>query len=238
MTPRPLANRLIAEAIGTFCLVFAGTGAIMVNDVTGGAVSHVGVALTFGLVVMAMIYAIGDVSGAHINPAVSLGFWFAGRLPRTDALAYCGAQLGGAIAASGALRLLFPESATLGETVPAGAPMQSFTLEVILTFMLMFVILAVATGAKEKGVMAGVAVGGVVAFEAMFAGPVSGASMNPARSMAPAFVAIRLDHVWVYIAAPILGAAIAVVAMRLVHWSPSEDENSTHRAVDAERVGR
>jgi aquaporin Z len=203
-------NRPLAEAIGTFCLVFAGTGAIVINQTTGGAVSHVGVALTFGLVVMAMIYALGDISGAHLNPAVSLGFTIARRFPARRLAGYLLAQLAGALAASALLRILFPASETLGSTIPAGPCWQSFVLEVVLTFMLMLVILAVSSGPRERGVMAGIAIGGTVGLEALFAGPICGASMNPARSLAPALVSGRLDALWIYLVAPVIGAALAV----------------------------
>lgn len=213
-------NRWLAEVIGTFALVFSGTGAIVINDVSGGAITHVGVALTFGLVVLAMIYAVGDVSGAHLNPAVTCGFWLAGQFEGRAVPPYVASQIGGACLASGLLRLLFPDHAALGATVPAGAAVQSFVLEVVLTGLLMFVILSVATGAKEKGIMAGIAVGSVIAFEALFAGPISGASMNPARSLAPAVVSGRLHDLWVYLVAPPVGATIGVVAFRLVRRSP------------------
>lgn len=209
-------RKYAAELLGTFMLVLAGTGAIVVNDVSGGAVGHVGIALTFGLVVMAMIYALGDVSGAHINPAVTVAFWAARRVPGRSVPPYLLSQCAGALLASLTLRLMFPDHAMLGTTLPAGSPLQSFALEAILTFMLMFVILCVGTGAKEKGVTAGLAIGAVVGLEAMFAGPISGASMNPARSLAPALVSGRLDDLWVYLLAPTLGALLAVVACRCV----------------------
>ena len=203
-------NKCAAEVFGTFSLVFAGTGAIVINDVSGGTVTHVGIALTFGLVVMAMIYAVGDVSGAHLNPAVTCGFWLARRLPGRMVPMYLGSQVIGALLASAVLRGMFPSHATLGATLPAGTAAQSFVLETVLTAMLMFVILAVSIGPKEKGLMAGIAVGGVIAFEAMFAGPISGASMNPARSLAPALVSGTFADLWVYVTAPVLGAAVAV----------------------------
>ena len=209
-------KKFAAEAIGTFALVFAGTGAIVINQASSGAVTHVGIALTFGLVVLAMIYTLGDVSGAHLNPAVTLAFCAAGRMPWGDVLPYIASQSAGAFAASGLLRFLFPHNATLGATLPAGAAMQSFVLEVVLTAILMFVILSVSTGAKEKGITAGIAVGGVIALEALFAGPVSGASMNPARSLAPAVVSGQLEHLWVYLLAPVIGAQFAVPACRCV----------------------
>ena len=209
-------RKLAAEAFGTFALVFAGTGAIVINDVSGGTVSHVGIALTFGLVVLAMIYAVGDVSGCHLNPAVSLGFFAARRFEGRWVAPYIASQLLGAGVASGTLRLMFPAHATLGATLPAGSALQTFVLEFILTLLLMFVILSVSTGAKEKGILAGVAVGSVIALEALFAGPISGASMNPARSLSPALFSLRLDSLWIYLTAPILGACASVVACRCV----------------------
>ena len=200
----------LAECFGTFCLVFAGTGAIVVNDVSGGTITHVGIALTFGLVVTAMIYTLGDISGAHLNPAVTVGFFAAGRLEAVELLPYIGSQLLGAIAASGTLRILFPLHSTLGFTHPAASVQQSFVLETLLTLILMFVILSVSTGAKEKGITAGIAVGSVIGLEAMFAGPICGASMNPARSLAPALVSGHLEHLWIYLLAPLVGALLAV----------------------------
>ena len=155
-----------------------------------------------GLIVLAMIYSLGDVSGCHLNPAVTLGFFVARRLEGRWLLPYIIAQCLGALGASFALRMLFPNDQTLGMTMPSGLALQSFVLEVILTFFLMFVILSVSTGSKEKGVMAGVAVGSVIALEALFAGPISGASMNPARSLAPAVVALQFKDLWVYLTAP------------------------------------
>ena len=203
-------RKFVAEAIGTFALVFAGTGAIVINKVTGGTVTHPGIAITFGLVVMAMIYTLGEVSGAHLNPAVTTGFFLARRFPGRCVVPYIVAQLAGALFASGALRLLFGNVAFLGATLPAGTDLQSFGLEIILTGLLMFVILCVATGSREQGLMAGIAIGGTVGLEAMFAGPICGASMNPARSIAPAFVSGNLNSLWVYLAGPVIGAAIAV----------------------------
>ncbi len=203
-------KKLLSEFLGTFCLVFAGTGAIVINAASGGAITHSGVAMTFGLVVLAMIHTFGDVSGAHLNPAVTLGFAAARRFAWREVPAYVAAQAAGALAASGLLRALFPAHGTLGATLPAGTPAQSFVLEAVLTAVLMLVILSVSTGAKEKGITAGIAVGSVIALEAMFAGPVSGASMNPARSLAPALVSGHLEHLWIYLAAPVLGALLAV----------------------------
>lgn len=207
-----LRRKLVAELIGTFALVFAGTGAIVINDVSGGGITHVGIALTFGLIVLAMIYTVGEISGAHLNPAVTFGFWFAGRFPGAQIVPYCLSQIAGAAAASVTLRILFPSHANLGATLPAGSELQSFILEVILTFILMFVILNVSTGAKEKGITAGIAVGAVIALEAMFAGKICGASMNPARSLSPAVVSGAVQHLWIYLTAPFLGAALAIFA--------------------------
>jgi aquaporin Z len=204
------AKKCISEFLGTFALVFAGTGAIVIKDVSGGVITHGGIALTFGLVVMAMIYTFGDISGAHLNPAVTIGFLAARRMRVREATPYIASQLGGAIAASAVLRVLFPQHATLGMTVPTGSTTQSFVLELILTGLLMLVILNVSVGAKEKGITAGIAIGGVIALEAMFAGPICGASMNPARSLGPALVVENLSAVWIYIVAPIAGALLAV----------------------------
>ena len=202
--------------MGTFMLVFAGCGAIVSNDISGGAVTHVGVSLTFGLVVMSAIYAVGNISGAHLNPAVTIGFFAAKRMEGRLVLPYIVSQCAGAFAAALALRLLFPEHETLGATLPSGSVFQSFGLEVLLTFMLMFVILNVSTGAMEKGIMAGTAIGGTVAIGALFGGPISGGSMNPARSLAPAIMSGELSHLWIYLAAPVLGALLAYPTCRLI----------------------
>jgi aquaporin Z len=209
-------KNLVAEFIGAFALVFAGTGAIVIDGVTGGGVTHVGVALTFGLVILAMIYTLGDISGAHFNPAVTVGFWLARRFPGRSVLPYITSQVLGAIAASVLLRILFPASLTLGATQPAGPAMQSFVLEIVLTAILMFVILGVSTGAREKGITAGIAIGAVIALEALFAGPICGASMNPARSLGPALVSNHLGELWIYLTAPVLGAGMAVLGCRCV----------------------
>jgi aquaporin Z len=207
-------RKFIAEAIGTFMMVFAGTGAIVINDVTAGSVTHVGIAITFGLVVMAMIYAIGDVSGAHLNPAVTFGFVISGRLSGRSLFPYIVSQLAGAFLASALVLLLFGNRVSLGATIPAGSAWQSFGLEAVLTCILMFVILCVSTGTKEVGTMAGIAVGGVIALEAMFAGPICGASMNPARSLSPAIVSGNFHALWVYLIAPFAGSAVSVLLWR------------------------
>lgn len=203
-----MQQKLIAEAFGTFCLVFVGTGAI-VNSEQLGAPSHEGVALAFGLIVLAMIYAIGKISGAHINPAVTLGFWAAGRIPARQVAPYIAVQLLGAVVASLCVYVLFPDSATLGATLPTVTLAQTFAIEVILTFVLMYVILKVSTGAKEEGVTAAMAVGATVMLSALYAGPLTGASMNPARSLGPAVVSGQLDALWLYLVAPCLGAWLA-----------------------------
>ena len=173
--------------------------------------------LSFGLTVLAMIYAFGDVSGAHINPAVTVGFWASGRFDGRRVPGYVVAQCAGALTASGAVRMLFPAAASLGGTVPSGSSSQAFVLEIILTLILMLVILSVSFGAKETGLLAGVAIGAVIAFEALFAGPVSGASMNPARSLGPAIIAGEIHSLWIYLVAPVLGALLAVPLYRVIH---------------------
>ncbi len=213
-------RRYFAELIGTFTLVFVGTGAILSDEISGGEVTHVGVSLTFGLAVMAMIYSIGNVSGAHINPAVTLAFSVAGRISRREVFPYVVAQLLGALLASGLIKVLFwpqlveapagSDLVHLGSTQPIGAVWQAFLMELILTYILMFVILNVSTGSKETGILAGIAVGGVVALAALFAGPICGASMNPARSIGPALLSGNVHHLWIYLLAPILGAIAAV----------------------------
>lgn len=213
----PQVRRLAAECFGTFALVFAGTGAIVINDISGGVVSHLGIALTFGLVVLAMICAIGDVSGCHLNPAVTLGFFAARRFEGSMVAPYVASQIAGALLASCTLRLMFPGHSTLGSTSPTGNAMQSFVLEVILTALLMFVILSVSTGSQERGLLVGITVGAVVALEAIFAGPISGASMNPARSLAPALVAGRFEHLWVYLIAPLVGALSGTGLCLVIH---------------------
>ena len=221
-TAPPLFKCLIAEFCGTFGLVFIGTGSLVVNEITGGDITHVGVSLTFGLTVLAMIYAFGDVSGAHINPAVTVGFWASGRFEGQRIPGYILVQCAGSIAASGAVRMLFPAAGSLGGTTPSGSGSQSFLLELILTLILMLVILSVSFGAKEKGLLAGVAIGAVITFEALFGGPISGASMNPARSLGPAVLTGEIHSLWIYLSAPFIGALLAVPLYKVIHCHREE----------------
>ncbi|HLX33186.1 MAG TPA: MIP family channel protein [Gaiellaceae bacterium] len=206
---------LVAEAIGTFALVFAGCGAIMV-DARTHALGHVGVAVTFGLVIMFGVYAVGHISGAHFNPSVTFAFALSRHFPWTRAVGYWGAQLVGAVVAAAVLRGSLGSIADVGATLPSGSQGQSFVWELILTFFLMFVIMAVATDTRAVGEAAAIAVGGTVGLDAMFGGPVSGASMNPARSIGPALVSGDLHALWLYIAAPIVGATLAAASYQFV----------------------
>jgi aquaporin Z len=224
-------NKYLSEFLGTFALVFCGTGAIVINEQSGGAITHVGIAITFGFIVMAMIYALGDISGAHMNPAVTIAFTIAGRFPLKQVLPYLLSQSGGAFLASFTLKYLFPTNEHLGATIPAGPAMQSFVLEFILTFLLMLVIINVATGSKEQGMFAGLAIGSTVLLEAMFAGPISGASMNPVRSISPADVSGHLQHHWLYKLAPISGTAFAIPVFHLLRKT-NKNENLAIRDLD------
>ncbi len=210
-------KRYIAEILGTFAMVFCGTGAIIINQQTNGAITHLGVAITFGLIVMAMIYALGNISGAHLNPAVTIAFTLAKKFEIKQVSPYIISQLVGAFLASFVLKYLFPTNEFLGATLPSGTALQSFILEFILTFFLMLVIINVATGSQEQGMFAGLAIGSTVLLEAMFAGPICGASMNPARSIAPAIVSGHTEHLWVYISATILGSALAIPTWKFLN---------------------
>jgi MIP family channel proteins len=214
---KELGRKCLAECFGTFAMVFAGTGAIIVDHVSQGAVTQVGIALTFGLIVFAMIYALGDVSGCHINPVVTIAFCFARRFDVRHVIPYIAAQFSGALLASCTLRLMFPDQSHLGQTVPSGGYVQSFIMEFILTLILMIVILCVSSGSKENGPLAGLAIGSVVCLEAMFAGPISGASMNPVRSLAPAILTSQFASISLYMTAPFLGAIISVFLYQLMH---------------------
>jgi MIP family channel proteins len=210
-----LARSALAEAVGTFALVFAGCGAIMV-DATSHALGHVGVAISFGLVIMVMIYAVGHISGAHFNPAVTFAFALTRHFPWPRVGVYWAAQLAGALAAALVLRGSLGDVAHVGATLPTGSDGQAFLWEGVLTFFLMFVIMAVATDTRAVGEAAAIAIGGTVGLDAMFGGPVTGASMNPARSLAPAIAGGDFSSIWVYIAAPLLGAALAAVTYQFL----------------------
>jgi aquaporin NIP len=212
---------VVAEAVGTFALVFAGAGAIVV-DARTHALGHVGVAITFGLVIMAMIYAVGHVSGAHFNPAVTFAFALTRHFPWTRAAAYWGAQVAGALVAAVVIRSSLGKDAQLGATLPSGSQAQSFVWELVLTFFLMFVIMAVATDTRAVGEAAAIAIGGTVGLDAMFGGPISGASMNPARSIGPALVVGDVHALWLYVVAPLAGATLGALAYQFVRGEPAQ----------------
>ena len=214
----------ISEFIGTFAMIFCGTGAMTINEITGGDVTHVGIGITWGLIVMAMIYAFGEISGAHFNPAVSIAFAYAKKFSWKEVPKYIFFQVAGAFAASLLLMWLFPKSELLGATIPTVDVWRAFVLELILTFFLMVVIINVSTGSKEAGMMAGIAIGSVVLLEALFAGPITNASMNPARSLAPNIVSGNIKGLWLYILAPIIGALLAVVSCKFVKHENCCDE--------------
>tara|TARA_B110000902_G_C14289723_1_gene580349 strand:- start:4372 stop:5046 length:675 start_codon:yes stop_codon:yes gene_type:complete len=216
-------KKYIAEIIGTFSMLFCGCGAMVINDFTGGTITHPGVAITWGLIVMAMIYAFGDISGAHFNPAVTVGFAVAKKFSWKEVPKYIIAQFTGAIAASLLLLYLFPDS-DLGATIPTIEPLKVFIIELLLSFFLMVVIINVSTGSKEIGPIAGIAVGGVILLEAMFAGPLTKASMNPIRSLAPALASGNFTDLWVYLTAPFLGMLLAVFSCKLVKEDNCCDE--------------
>ncbi|MEQ8846208.1 aquaporin [Botrimarina sp.] len=203
-------RRYAAEAIGTFALVFAGTGAVVADGFSGGAVGLVGVSLAFGLVVAAMVYTIGDVSGAHINPAVTVAIWATGRFAARDVAPYVAAQCLGAVAASALLWAMFPDAESLGPTLPVGPLWRSLVMEVVLTFFLMFVVLGVTAPGKPETVLAGLVIGGTVSFAVFCGAPVCGASMNPARSLGPALVGGDMGPMWLYVVGPVGGALLAV----------------------------
>src|SRR6201996_4207869 len=207
-------KKYLAELLGTYALVFAGTGAIIIDQQTHGSITHVGIAITFGLVIMSMIYTFGDISGAHFNPAVSIAFIVAKKFPVRELIPFIVSQLTGAALASLTLKFLFPANQFLGATIPAGSSTQSFILEFILTFFLMLVIINVATGSKERGMFAGLAIGSVVGLEAMFAGPICGASMNPARSFGPAIASGHFEFLWIYFTATVSGAVVSIPVWR------------------------
>ena len=212
-----MRKRLTGEFLGTFGLVFCGTGAIIINQETGGVITHVGIAITFGLIVMAMILSFGHISGAHINPSVTIALTVSRRFNRKNILPYIVAQLGGGCLASYILQMLFPKNEFLGATFPRGSDIQSLVLEFVLTFLLMLVILS-STQKKDHSLLGpALAIGGTVGLEAMFAGPICGASMNPARSLSPALMGNHFQSLWVYIVGPILGALAASFVFALLN---------------------
>jgi|TARA_B100000497_G_C7619362_1_gene372088 aquaporin NIP len=213
----------IAEIIGTFSMIFCGCGAMVINDFTGGTITHPGVAITWGLIVMAMIYAFGDISGAHFNPAVTVGFAVAKKFKWNEVPKYIVSQFIGAMSASLLLFYLFPES-DLGATLPSIEPLKVFVIELLLSFFLMVVIINVSTGSKEIGPIAGIAIGSVILLEAMFAGPLTKASMNPIRSLAPALALGNFTQLWVYLTAPFVGMFLAVYSCKLVKSDNCCDE--------------
>ncbi len=215
MSDVPLARSLVAEAFGTFALVFAGAGAIMVDAKTH-QLGHVGVALTFGLVIMAMIYAVGHVSGAHFNAAVTFSFALTRHFPWSRAAGYWAAQFVGAVTAALVLRGSLGDVAHVGATVPSGSQTQSFLWELIMSAFLMFVIMAVATDTRAVGEAAAIAIGGTIGLDAMFGGPVSGASMNPMRSLGPGLVSGDLHALWLYLSAPVIGASAGAVLYQFI----------------------
>ena len=227
MLPSPW-RQLLAEFLGTFCLVFAGTGAIVVNDFSQGAITHFGIATAFGLVVFAMIYAFGEISGSHLNPAVSIGLWVAGKFDARHLTGYILAQCAGAVMASLVLHGVFPDHRTLGMTLPAAGQTSAFLFEIILTWMLMLVILNVTHPTHPHRSFAGFIIGAFVGLEALFGGPVSGASMNPARSLGPALVVGNMLDLWIYLIAPIIGSIAAVLIHRLLMVTTEPDKSSVN----------
>jgi MIP family channel proteins len=212
-----LLRRSAAEALAAFALVFAGCGAAVTNAAYGGALGTVGIALVFGLVIMAMVYATGHLSGAHVNPAVTVAFSLTRHFPAREAIAYVVAQCAGAVIGALLLLAVWPEQpAQLGATVPSISIGGALAYEMVLTAFLMFVIMAVATDTRSVGAAAAIAIGGTVGLDALFGGPVTGASMNPARSLGPALASGEWTDFWIYVAGPLLGAALGALAYQLV----------------------
>jgi MIP family channel proteins len=225
-----LKRRAASEAIGTFALVFAGCGAIVIDARSEGAIGHAGIAATFGLVIMVMIYATGHISGAHFNPAVTTAFAVSRHFPWLHVPVYWAAQLAGAATAALLLRMLFGDVANLGATLPSGSDRQSFAFEAVLTFFLMFVIISVATDVRAVGQAAAIAIGGTVGLSAMFGGPVSGASMNPARSLGPAMASGTWESQWIYVGAPVAGAVAGALVYQYIRHAPVEAEQTREAA--------
>jgi MIP family channel proteins len=218
-----LARRAAAEALAAFALVFAGCGAVVADARYDGTLGTVGIGLVFGLVIMAMVYATGHLSGAHINPAVTIAFTLTRHFPGRDAAAYVAAQLAGATAGALLLLAVWPDQpGHLGATVPSVGAGSAFVYELVLTAFLMFVIMAVATDTRAVGAAAAVAIGGTVGLDALFGGPVTGASMNPARSFGPALVASEWSDFWLYVLGPLAGAGVGALAYQLVRGGEDE----------------
>jgi aquaporin Z len=220
--PMALRRCLLAEVLGTAILMIFGTGAAVVNEQTH-ALGHGGVAAAFGLVVFILIQGLGETSGAHVNPAVTLGFWVLGRFPGRWVLPYMAAQLAGAGLGSTLVKLVATPGSKLGATLPAHGAGQALGIETFLTFWLMLVILRVTSGPKEVGMLAGLAISATVALEALVAGPLTGASMNPARSLAPALLSGNWTDWWVYLVGPVAGALLATAVDRLLQPSPTAE---------------
>lgn len=236
--PPGLPRRLAAEAVGTFCLVGAGTGAVAVDDLTGGSLGVGGVAAAFGLVVAVMIMGLGHLSGAHMNPAVTIAAAAGRHFPAGEVAPYAVAQIAGALAASAALRMAFGPGVSLGVTAPSFVTEPSaLVIEAVLTAVLMVVILAVATDTRAVGQLAAVAVGATIALEALVMGPVTGASMNPARSLAPAVVSGDLAGLWIYLAGPVAGALAGLALYEMLRGVPrSGTAPASAVAIDQEDV--
>jgi MIP family channel proteins len=212
-----LARRSLAEGFAAFALVFAGCGAIVADEHSGGGLGVIGVGMVFGLVIMVMVYATGHLSGAHINPAVTIAFTLTRHFPARDALAYVAAQVAGAATAALLLLAVWTDRpAHLGATLPHVGVGSALVYEIALTAFLMFVIMAVATDTRAVGAAAAIAIGGTVGLDAIFGGPVTGASMNPARSFGPALAAGEWGDFWVYVVGPVIGATIGALAYQLV----------------------
>lgn len=210
-------KKYTSEFLGMFTLIFCGTGAVIVNQQTNGALGLQGIATLWGLVIIALIYAFGDISGTHINPAVTVAFAVDKKFAWKEVPPYILAQFFGALAASSLLHFLFPQNETLGITRPSGSELQSFVLEIVMMFILMLVILRVSVGAKEKGITAGIAIGGTVWLLVLFGGPISNTSLNPTRSIAPAIVSGNFQSIWIYLTAPFIGSLLAVAVHRFIH---------------------
>lgn len=224
----------LSEGLGTFFLVIIGCGAIIVSRLYPESMTHLGVAMCFGLAVLVMIYTFGDVSGAHLNPAVTLGFLCSGRFPSSRVFGYISCQFMGAMAGALVLKVLFPGADSLGSTHPSGTVIQSLLLEFLLTFLLIFVVLSVSQGSSEKGITAGIAVGSVITMEALFGGPISGASMNPARSFAPAIVSGQFMDLWIYFIGPISGSLFAsLIHTNVMRQSEVNFSDTTQVPVDS-----